>query len=190
MYVPYAQDWWGTMQIVARARRGDPAALAPVLRRALASVEPSMALADVRSLADSARRSVADRHYAMLLLSILSGVALALAALGIYGVTSYVFALRRRELGIRLALGATRANIYALVLRHGLGLTVIGLLIGIAGSAAAAQWIKVLLFDTAPADAGAWAMMMVIVSAAAVVACLVPARRAAGADPTIALRSE
>jgi ABC-type antimicrobial peptide transport system permease subunit len=126
----------------------------------------------------------------MFLLSVLAGAALALAALGIYGVTSYVFALRRRELGIRLALGATRANLYGLVFRHGLGLTAAGLAIGAAGSAAATRLMKDLLFNTAPTDTASWTAMIATLGAAALVACLLPARRAAAAEATVALRAE
>jgi ABC-type antimicrobial peptide transport system permease subunit len=126
----------------------------------------------------------------MLLLTVLAGTALLLAAIGIYGVTSYVFALRRRELGIRLALGATRRDLYALVFRHGLGLTAAGLALGVLGSAATVRVLANLLFDTSPADATAWAAMLAVVAVAAVAACLLPARRAASANPTGALRAD
>ena len=190
IYVPHTQNSWGAMLVVARARQGDPAALGPVLRRTIGELDPALAVAQIRTLRESADRSIASQRYAMFLLSVLAGAALALAALGIYGVTSYVFALRRRELGIRLALGATRANLYGLVLRHGLGLTAAGLAIGAAGSAAAARVMKDLLFNTAPTDLVSWTAMVATLGVAALVACLLPARRAALAEPTGALRAE
>lgn len=190
IYVPHTQNSWGAMLVVARARQGDPAALGPVIRKTIGELDPRLAVAEVRTLRESADRSIASQRYAMFLLSVLAATALGLAALGIYGVTSYVFALRRRELGIRLALGATRANLYGLVFRHGLGLTAVGLAIGALGSAAATRFVKDLLFNTAPTDVLSWAATVGAISVAALVACLVPARRAASAEPTGALRAE
>jgi predicted permease len=190
VYVPHTQNSWGGLLIVVRARRGDPAALAGPVRRAVGALDPTLALADVRSLRDSAERSIADRRYATLLLTILAGVALGLSALGVYGVTSHVFALRRREMGIRLALGASRGHLYGLVLRHGLGLVAAGLLIGAAGAALATSLVASLLFETRATDASAWAGMVGALAASATLACLIPARRAAAADPTAALRTE
>jgi ABC-type lipoprotein release transport system permease subunit len=190
IYVPHTQNSWGAMLVVARARQGDPAALGPAIRRVIGELDPALAVADVRTLRASADRSIASQRYAMFLLSVLAATALGLAALGIYGVTSYVFALRKRELGIRLALGATRANLYGLVFKHGIGLTAIGLAVGVAGSAASARFVQDLLFNTAPTDAASWAAMIATIGAAALVACLLPARRAAKAEATVALRAE
>jgi len=190
IYVPHTQNSWGAMLVVARIRHGDPASLGPILRKTIGELDPALAVAEIRTLRESADRSIASQRYAMFLLTVLAATALVLAALGIYGVTSYVFALRRRELGIRLALGATRANLYGLVFRHGLGLTAAGLAIGAAGSVAAARFMKDLLFNTAPGDVGSWAAMAGTLGAAALVACLLPARRAATAEPTGALRAE
>jgi putative ABC transport system permease protein len=117
-------------------------------------------------------------------------VALGLSALGIYGVTSHVFALRRREMGIRLALGASRAHVYGLVLRHGLELVGLGLVIGAAGAALGTRLIASLLFATTSTDVSAWASMIAVVALSATVACVLPARRAAQADPTAALRTD
>jgi putative ABC transport system permease protein len=190
VYVPHTQNSWGGLLIVVRARRGDPASLAAPVRKAVGALDPTLALSDVRSLRDSAQRSIADRRYATLLLTILAGVALGLSALGVYGVTSHVFALRRREMGIRLALGASRGHLYGLVLRHGLGLVAAGLVIGVAGARLATEFVASLLFETQATDASAWAGMVGAVAASATLACLIPARRAAHADPTTALRTD
>lgn len=190
VYVPHTQNSWGGMLIVARARRGDPAALAAPVRKAVGALDPTLALSNVRSLADSARRSIADRRYATLLLTILAAVALGLSALGVYSVTSHVFALRRREMGIRLALGASRGHLYGLVLRHGLGLVSAGLVIGVASAALATDLVASLLFETQATDVPAWASMVGAVAASATLACLIPARRAARADPMAALRTD
>jgi putative ABC transport system permease protein len=190
VYVPHAQCSWGLMLLVARSRAAQPAALAGTLRRVVGSVDPEIALADVRTLAASASESIASQRYATLLLTVLAGVALTLSALGIYGVTSYVFTLRRRELGIRLALGASGRSLCGLVFRHGFTLTVLGLAIGMVGSAGAARVVRALLFNTQTTDATAWIAMTAVVLLSTAVACIVPARRAAGSDPTCALRSE
>jgi ABC-type antimicrobial peptide transport system permease subunit len=158
------------------------------MREALTTVDSAMALADLRPLEHSANRSIAAERYTTLLLTLLAVVALALSALGIYGVTSYAFLLRRREMGIRVALGATRPDLYRLVFRHGLALTMAGLLLGALGAAALTRWIEALLYETSRADVTAWALMAGVVLASAALACLLPARRVASTDPTLAMR--
>ena len=190
VYVPYSQDTQFGMLVVARSRGGDASPLPAAVRRALSEVDPEMAIADLRPLAASAARSVANERYATLLLSVLAAVALSLSALGIYGVTSYVFTLRRREMGIRLALGASRRNLYGLVFRHGFVLTSAGLVVGFAGAAAFTQWLETLLFNTSPTDSTAWLAMIVVVILSTAVACAAPARRAASASPASALAGE
>jgi predicted permease len=190
IYVPHTQDSWGAMGIVLRAKYGNPDALAPVLRRTVASIDPELAVAGVRSLADTASASIANERYSTLLLAVLAAVALVLSGLGVYGVTSYVFTLRRREMGIRLALGASRANLYGLVFRHTLTLAAVGLAIGVAIAAASARLLATLLYETPTTDAAAWGSMIGVVLLAAACACLLPAHRAAHADPTGALRAD
>jgi putative ABC transport system permease protein len=190
VYVPHSQNSWGALLVVVRARRGDPSALAAPVRAAVRRLDPTLAVSSLRSLADSARRSVADRRYATLLLSILAAVALGLSALGIYGVMSHAFALRRREMGIRLALGASRGHVYALVLRHGLALAVAGVGLGVGLAAGATRLLASLLFKTPATDLSAWLGMVTVVAVAATLACLIPARRAASTDPTASLRAE
>jgi putative ABC transport system permease protein len=190
VYVPYRQDPWGSMLLVVRARQGDPSALAPAMRRAVAAADPLMALARVDTMASAARASIATQRYAALLVGVLATVALVLAALGTYAVIGYVFARRRREMGIRLALGASRTNVYALVFRYGLTLTGIGVAIGVAGAAVSSRWLATLLFDTRASDAVAWLSTIAAIVGAAALACLVPAHRSATADPVTALRTE
>jgi putative ABC transport system permease protein len=190
VYVPYSQDTQFGLLIVARSRGSDASALPAVVRRALSAVDPEMAIADLRPLAASAARSVANERYATLLLSVLAAVALSLSALGIYGVTSYVFTLRRREMGIRLALGASRRNLYGLMFRHGFVMTGAGLVLGFAGAAAFTRWLETLLFNTSPTDSTAWLAMVAVVILSTTVACAIPARRAASASPTSALGTE
>ena len=190
VYVPYSQDAQFGLLVVARSRGDDATLLPTTVRQALAAVDVNMAIADLTPLAASASRSVANERYATLLFSVLAAIAVALSALGIYGVTSYVFTLRRRELGVRLALGATRRDLYALVFRHGFMLTTVGLVVGVAGATIASRWLETLLFNTARSDGAAWLAMIAVVILSTAAACAAPARRAASESPTLALRGD
>jgi putative ABC transport system permease protein len=190
VYVPYAQDTWGSMIVVVRVRSGDPARLEPGLRTVITALDNQLAVARVATMASAARASIAAQRYAAVLVGLLAAVALLLAALGIYGVMSYVFAFRRRELGIRVALGAPRRSLYALVYRYGVVMTTLGLALGVAGAIAAARLLETLLFDTRPSDWLAWSAMIGTIVLAAALACIGPARRSARTDPIIALRGE
>ena len=190
VYVPSAQDDQFGGLIVARSRGDDAGSIVTSVRHALAQVDPGMAIAELRTLEVSANRSIATERYATLLLSILAAVALTLSALGIYGVMRYSFELRRKEMGIRLALGASRGNLYALVFRHGIALTLAGLVFGVAGAVGLTRWLEALLFNTPRADAAAWSMMVVVVLVSAAAACIGPARRVGSESPTTALRAD
>ena len=190
VYVPYAQDTWGPMVLVIRARGGDPHTLAPVLRSTVASLDNQVALARVAPLAEAAADSIAAQRYATMLVGVLAAIAIVLASLGVYGVISYLFTMRRREIGIRLALGASVASVYALVFRYGFGLVGLGLAIGALAAAAASRWLATLLFETPTTDLAAWAAMIGAVLLATAIACVGPARRSASADPVSVLRAE
>ena len=190
VYVPYAQDSWNSMLLVVRARSGDPMQLAPAVRQAVGSLDSLLAVARVSTMAQAANASVAAQRYATLLTSVLAGLAIVLAALGVYGVMSYVFATRRREMGIRLALGAPISSVYALVFRYGFVLTGIGLVIGSAAAIAASRWLATILYETSAADTFAWGAMLIAIIAAATIACFGPARKSAKADPVSVLRIE
>jgi len=190
VYVPYAQDDQFGGLIVARSRGDVAGSIVTSVRHALAQVDPGMAIAELRTLEVSAIRSIATERYATLLLSILAAVALTLSALGIYGVMGYSFELRRKEMGIRLALGASRGNLYALVFRHGIALTLVGLVMGVAGAVGLTRWLEALLFNTPRADVAAWSTMVVVVLISAVTACIGPARRVGSESPTAALRAD
>jgi predicted permease len=190
VYVPYAQDVWTSMLVAVRAKSGDPAPLGLALRDAVKALDPLVAVARVSTMSDAARASIATERYGTLLLGLLAATALGLAALGVYSVINYVFLLRRREMGIRVALGASSSSIYALVFRYGLILTSVGLAIGAAGAAAASRAIGSLLYNTSAADGLAWVSMIGTIVVAACVACLWPASQAAKADAMEALRAE
>ena len=190
IYVPHAQDPWSSMLVTLRARAGDPAALASVLRRSVAEQDALLAVARVSTMADASSASVAAQRYAALLLGILAALAIGLAALGVYGVMTHVFALRRREMGIRIALGAPASSVYGLVFRYGFAMAGLGLAIGCAAAVAASRWLGTLLYETSAADVVSWGAMIVAIVVATTLACLLPARRSALADPVSVLRAD
>jgi ABC-type antimicrobial peptide transport system permease subunit len=190
MYVPHTQNSWSSMVITLRARAGDPSALAPLLRRSVAESDPLLAVASVGTMADAAMASVAAQRYAAVLLGLLAALAIGLAALGVYGVMTHVFAQRRREMGIRLALGASASSVYRIVFKYGFAMTGLGLVIGCAAAIAASRALEALLYETSPADMLSWVAMIAVMTTATIAACLIPARRAAQADPVSVLRAD
>jgi predicted lysophospholipase L1 biosynthesis ABC-type transport system permease subunit len=188
VYVPWAQDVPFGGSIVARSRGDQAEAILPTMRRALAAVDPQMAIADLRTLEASAARSIVTERYSTQLLSVLAAAALALSGLGVYAVTSHVFAMRRREMGIRLALGSSPSRLYRLVFRHAFRLASIGLVLGVGIAALGTRWLESLLFSTSLADSAAWSTMAGVVLLSTLLACAVPAWRVASTDPVSALR--
>jgi putative ABC transport system permease protein len=160
------------------------------LRNVVNTIDPELPLSDIGTMDLFARNSIARERLSASLMGALAVLALALAVLGIYGIMSYSVALRRQEMGVRLALGAAPRDLYRLVLGRGVTLTLIGLLTGIAGALAASKALQSLLYETSTFDPMAFGGMATILALSAVVACLLPARRAAAADPLLALRSE
>jgi predicted permease len=179
----------GEVNLVVRTD-GDPAAFVPALRSAVAEIEGEAVLDPVGTLSSQVENSVGEPRFAALVLVAFAGLALLLAATGLYGVLSHSVEQRRREMGVRLAVGAPRSSIVGLVLRQGLAVTMLGLLIGLAGAVAATRLMAGVLFGIQPLDAVSFALAPVLLLAVAVAACLVPARRAATTDPVIALRAE
>ena len=189
IYRPLAQ-WPTAMMVTAVRTAGDPASLGTLLRQQVRELDPNLAVDQVRTMEASIDLTVARRRFEMWLFSLFGLLAGVLAAIGIYGVMSYVAGLRRREMGIRLALGARPAQIKALVTRQGLRPVVVGL----AGGLAAAWWLTTLLesrlFEVKPRDPASLVATAIGFLAVAVVACWVPARRAGKADPVLILKSE
>jgi putative ABC transport system permease protein len=169
---------------------GDPLALAPDLRRLVREIEPHAALDDVGRLTGRLSAAVAQPRFAALVTSAFAALALLLAATGLYGVLTYSVSQRRREMGIRGALGATRAGLLGLVLREGLLLTVAGLVLGLGAALAVTRLMASLLFGVTPLDAVSFAAAPLAMLGVAAAACLIPAYRAAAVDPAEALRSE
>ena len=191
MYLAHSKVRGITREINLLIRtHGDPAAFVPTLRAIVRDVEPTAALGEAGTLASRVSASIAQPRFATAILAVFAALAMALAATGLYGVLSYSVTQRRREIGIRTALGATRANVIALVVRQGLRSTVGGLALGLVLSAFVTRLLQPLLFGVTPLDIPSFALMPLILLVVALVACLVPARRAAATDPAVTLRSE
>jgi putative ABC transport system permease protein len=178
----------GRFEIVVRAS-GDAAALAPGLRGLVRELEPAAAVETV-TLAQRMAESVDEPRFATAVLGTFAILALALASVGLYGVLSYSVSQRRRELGVRAALGAAKGDLVRLVVREGLGATTTGLAAGLAAAAGLTRLMQSVLFGVGPLDLVAFAAAPALLIPVAVVACLLPAIRAAQTDPIEALRSE
>jgi putative ABC transport system permease protein len=183
------QQPWGSLGIVIRTT-GDPARAEGALRAALREADPTIGVQDVRPLDDILGSSLAARRFAMTLISAFAFVALALAAIGVYGVLAFSVTSRTREFGIRMALGASAHNVLGLVLRQGIGWSLIGLLLGIGGAVVAGRSLRAYLFGVQSTDAVTFAAVAAALLAAVAMACIVPARRAVRVDPMQAMREE
>lgn len=191
VYLSTEQTWFAddSLSFVIRAR-GDAAALVPAVRSAIWSVDPNQPIVRIITMDRLKAITEAQRRFVLILFEAFGLVALLLAAVGLYGVLAGNVAERSREIGVRAALGATRADILVLVLRDGLRLTVFGLALGILGAIGASRALLSLLFRTSPLDPLAWLGMILLFLAVSVLACWVPAWRAAGVDPIQVLRTE
>jgi len=186
MYMPALE---AGENVVIRAR-GDSAGIAALVRRELAGIDPNQPVARVRTMDEWLSRAVAGPRYRTALFVLFAGLALALSAVGIYGVMSYSVGQRTREIGVRMALGARRLSVLGLVLRQGMGLVLIGVVIGLGGAFALTRIIGSLLFNVGTRDPATFTGVALVLAAVAFIACYVPARRATKVDPMVALRCE
>ena len=178
---------WSTLVV---RTEGDPWNAAAIVRRAVQAIDPGVPIADVRPLEDVVSRSVAQRRLTMLLLAVFAGVALTLAAVGIYGVMAYVVAQRTREMGVRLALGASRGAVLRLVMGRAMRLAAGGVAIGSVAAYLLTRYMTALLFQTEPGDPFVLALVAGVLLLAAAIASYVPGRSATRVDPLTALRAE
>ena len=190
LYRPLGQMSWPYMFITIRTATSNPLTLLPAVQNAVWSVDKNVALANTRTMEDIVARSVANRKFIMLLLITFAGMALILAAIGLFGVLSYSVVQRAREIGVRMALGARRLDIFNLIVKEGMLLTAAGLVIGIGGSIALTRLIASLLFGVTPTDFSTFALLSFFLAAVAFLACWWPARKASHVDPVVALRTE
>jgi putative ABC transport system permease protein len=189
MYVPLPQRTTPLLNMVVRSRAAPLETLAAV-REQVRSLDPSLPLSDVRTLEDVLRASVAPRRFYMAVLGMFAAIALGLACLGIYSVMSVTVAQRTREIGIRVAVGAGARDIHRLVLAQGLRLTLAGVGVGLAAAFALTRFLRAALFGVSALDPATFAGVAFLVTLIALLACLLPARRATRVDPVAALRSE
>jgi predicted permease len=194
-YVPHTQ--WHvsrsnpirTMSLVIRTA-GEPSALVGAVRREISALDPSLPVADVRTMDDVVGATLSTPRFTGILMMVFAALAMALSAIGIYGVLSYLVSRRTREIGIRMAIGAGRGQVLRMIMGQALALTLVGVVIGLVGSIWAARLMQPMLYGVTPGDPLTFAAVAALLAFVAGVASLVPAVRATRVDPILALKAE
>jgi ABC-type antimicrobial peptide transport system permease subunit len=186
-YVPLWQNFSGQVNLHVRTRQR-PETIAAALVREIHALDPSFAPGEVITMREHVTRSTSSQLIAVTLLGVFGGLALVLAAIGLYGVMSYAVSQSTREFGLRMALGAQASDLLRLVMSQGLALTAGGIILGAGASLGLARLIAGLLYQVSPRDPLAFAFAFAVMTAASLAACLIPAWRATGTDPLRALR--
>jgi len=176
--------------LLVRVKSGDPLALVPAIKREVQALDPDQALGEISTMENNIAKSLGSRRMMMSLLGAFAGIALLLASVGLYGVMALTVTQRTRELGIRLALGAQRADVFRLVLSQGMLLVASGLMIGFLGTLGVGRGLKSVLYGVGGSDALALSFALFALAIVALIACWLPARRATRVDPIVALRAE
>jgi predicted permease len=189
IYVPLGQ-FAPVNAVVFLRSRGDAGNLGEGVRREVEKVDPNIPVHSISSMDQIITRSLADRRFALELLGVFATVALLLAAIGIYGMMAYSFSQRTHEIGIRIALGAQRLDIFRMAVGEGMQLVAIGLAVGLVGAVALTRFVRTMLFDVSSSDPITFGAISFMLAAVAFVACFIPARRATRVDPLVALREE
>jgi predicted permease len=190
VYIAYGQRaLWPRMRVIVRTF-SEPTAVVSALRAEVRALDKDLPISKLRTMDAVRGNSIAQPRFRTLLIGLFSALALVLAAIGIYAVIAYTVTQRAREIGIRMALGAQRADILKLIVKQGLPLIFCGLLIGLAGAFALTRFMASLLYGVTPSDPATFLAVAFLLTAVALIACLIPARRAASVDPMVALRHE
>jgi putative ABC transport system permease protein len=188
-YLPYAQQPSRGIDLAVRTA-GAPLGMVDAVRRTIRDVDSSLPVSNVFTMDRVVVRSLWQPRMFSWIFMVFGAAALVLAVVGVYGVVSYSVAQRTREIGIRMALGADRGRVRAMVLRQGMGATVIGIGIGLVGAVAPTRVMGAMLYGTSPTDPVTFGLVTLVLAATALAACLIPARRATNVDPIVALRDE
>jgi putative ABC transport system permease protein len=188
-YFPYKQGPENFMGLVVRTA-SDPVSMIPAIRNQVLSIDKDQPVSDIMTMEQRLAKSVASSRFVMLLLGSFSVLALGLAAVGIYGVMSYLVTQRTQEIGVRMALGAQKRDVLKLVVRRGMVLATVGTVIGLIASLALTRLMRSLLFEVTPTDWLTFVITSVVLLTVALLACYIPARRATKVDPLVALRYE
>jgi putative ABC transport system permease protein len=190
VYVPHRlMPFWPTFAFMLRTTV-EPGSVMPPARARIRALDPTLPISAVRTADEVIAESMVPARSSMVLLACFAGLALVMAAVGVYGVLSYTVSQRQREMGIRLALGAEPAALRALMLRHGLQQTAIGLAVGLAGALALTRLMTTLLYGVTPTDPMTFGAVVGLLATVAVLACYIPARRATKVDPVAIMRTE
>jgi putative ABC transport system permease protein len=187
-YIPQAFFSRGGSLVVRT--KGAPPALAESIRKEILALDSEVPVSNVRTMEQVVSGSISGRRFTLTLLGIFAGAALGLAVIGLYGVMAYAVTQRTHEIGVRMALGARRADVLWLVLRQGMRLTALGLAVGLAGALALTRVLRTHLYEIGPTDATTFASVSLLLVFVALLACLIPARRATKVDPMVALRHD
>jgi putative ABC transport system permease protein len=189
-YFSYATLPSWNQTVVLRTTRDDPASFVPAIRAAVHEIDPNIAIYQVQTFEDVVSRSLWRQRLQGNVLGIFAVLALALACIGLYGVISYAVAQRTRELGVRLALGATRRDVLVLVFGQSGRLVITGIAVGLLGAWFAVRMLESLLYGVEATDLATFATVPLLLAAVALLAAVIPARRASKVDPIIAMRAE
>jgi ABC-type antimicrobial peptide transport system permease subunit len=188
-YFSWSADVDRDRSVLVRAA-GDPWETLPAIRQVVEGLDPQLPIYQIRTMEDIAEARLDSFHVAMSLFGIFAGFALLLGAVGIYGVMSFSVSQRKRELGVRLALGASRSSVLWMVLRQGAGLTTPGVLLGLGLALASARVLGGLLYDVSPLDVRVYVAVAALLGLVSLVATYLPAYRATRVDPMTGIRSE
>ena len=189
IYFPYLQSPDQTISHVVRTA-SEPGEMIPAIKNAIRSVDKDQPLFDIKSMDDIIAQDVSAQRLAFVLLGLLACLALALATVGIYGVTSYAISQRTHEIGVRIALGASRHDVFSLVIGYGMKLAILGVAVGAVAAAALARFLSSLLYGVKSTDPITYLVVSLILAAVGLAASYLPARRAMNVDPMVALRDE